>query len=203
MRKLALICSAAAILSMPLALFATDEKPVPQKKKARTIAELKVIEQATVKAVDMKKRMVTLELADGSLRELVVDNRVKKLDKVEVGDTVKVNYKEAITVRLKKTRVEPNITVEETAARDKDSVKPAGSAKRQVTVIATIEKIFDDGKSVTLKSPNGNTIDARVTNPENLAKIKKGEVKEGDQVEITYTQALAIAVEKVSQPEKK
>jgi len=203
MRKLALICSAAAILSMPLAAFATDEKPAPQKKKGRTIAELKVIEQATVKAIDLKKRMVTLELADGSQHELVVDNKVKKLDKVEVGDTVKVNYQEAITVRLKKTKVEPSITVDESLARDKASVKPAGSAKRQVTVIATIEKIFDNGKAVTLKSPNGNTIDARVTNPENLAKIKKGEVKEGDQVEITYTQALAISVEKVSQPEKK
>jgi len=203
MRKLALICSAAAILSMPLAAFATDEKPAPEKKKARTIAEMKVIEHAIVKAVDMKKRMVTLEMADGTTHELVVDNKVKKLDKVEVGDTVKVNYKEAITVRLKKTKVEPSITVDESAARDQASVKPKGSAKRQVTIIATIDKIFDNGTAVTLRSPNGNTIDARVTNPENLAKIKKGEVKEGDQVEITYTQALAISVEKVPQAEKK
>lgn len=203
MRRLALICSAAAILSMPLAAFAADEKPVPQKKKARTIAELKVIEHATVKAVDLKKRMVTLELADGTLHELVVDNKVKKLDKVEVGDTVKVNYQEAITVRLKKTKVEPSISIDESAARDQGSVKPKGSAKRQVTIIATIDKIFDNGTAVTLRSPNGNTIDARVTNPENLAKIKKGEVKEGDQVEITYTQALAISVEKIPETEKK
>jgi len=203
MRKLALICSAAAILSLPLSAYATDEKPASEKKKARTVAELKVIEHAIVKAVDLKTRMVTLELSDGSTHELVVDNKVKKLDKVEVGDTVKVNYQEAITVRLKKTKVEPSITVDETAARDKASVKPKGSAKRQVTIIATIDKIFDNGKAVTLRSPNGNTIDAKVTNPENLAKIKKGEVKEGDQVEITYTQALAISVEKVPQAEKK
>jgi len=203
MRILALICSAVAILSMPLAAFAADEKPAPEKKKGRTIAELKVIEHATVKAVDLKKRMVTLELADGSQHELVVDNKVKKLDKVEVGDTVKVSYQEAITVRLKKTKVEPNITVDESLARDQGSVKPAGTAKRQVTIVATIEKIFDNGKAVTLKSPNGNTIDAKVTNPENLAKIKKGEVKVGDQVEITYTQALAISVEKIPQKEMK
>ena len=203
MRRLALICSAAVILSMPLVAFAAEEKPAPQKKKGRTIAELKVIEHATVKAVDMKTRTVTIETSDGKQHELVLDNRVKKLDKVEVGDTVKVNYKEAITVRLKKTKVEPSITVDESAARDKASVKPKGSAQRQVTIIATIDRIFDNGTAVTLRSPNGNTIDARVTNPENLAKIKKGEVKEGDQVEITYTQALAISVEKIPEPEKK
>jgi hypothetical protein len=187
---------------MPLAAFTADEKPAPKKQKGRVIAEVKVFENAIVKAVDLEKRTVTLEKADGKQQEFVIDKKVKKLDKVEVGDIVKVSYQEAITVRLKKSRVTPNVMVDESAARDASSVKPAGTAKRQVTVIATIDKIFDNGTAVTLRSPDGNTFDARVSNPENLAKIKKGEVKEGDQVEITYTQALAVSVEKVPKTDK-
>jgi len=203
MKKIALIITAAAILALPLASLAADEQPAPQKKKGTVIAELKVLENAVVKAVDMKNRTVTLEMADGKLQEFVLDKRVKKLDKVEVGDVVKASYKEAVTVRLKKTKSTPTVSVEQSASRDAKSVKPSGSAKREVTVIATIEKILDNGTAVTLKTPDGTTQDVRVMNPENLVKIKKGEVKEGDQVEITYTQALAISVVKVPQSEKK
>ncbi|HEY5974397.1 MAG TPA: hypothetical protein VIU41_06600 [Geobacteraceae bacterium] len=203
MRRFVAICSAAAMLALPVVAFATDAQPAPQQKKGKVVAELKVIESAIVKAVDLKKRTVTVEKADGSQQTFVLDNRVKKLDQVQVGDMVKASYYEAVTVRLKKTKATPSISLDESATRDPASVKPSGTAKRQVTVIATIDKILDNGTAVTLRSPNGTTMDVKVKNPENLAKIKKGEVKEGDQVEITYTQALAVSVEKVSQPEKK
>lgn len=193
----------AAILALPLSCLAAGESTAPQKKKGNVIAELKIAENAVVKAVDMKTRTVTLEMADGTQQEFVLDKNVKKLDKVEVGDIVKASYKEAVTVRLKKTRSTPTISVDQSTVRDAKSVKPAGTAKRDITMIATIEKILDNGTAVTLKTPDGSTRDVRVLNPENLEKIKKGEVKEGDQVEITYTQALAISVEKVTQPEKK
>ncbi len=47
--------------------------------------------------------------------------------------------------------------------------------------------------------PDGSTADVKVRDKQNLAKLQKGEVKEGDQIEITYTQALAISVEKVAE----
>jgi hypothetical protein len=67
-----------------------------------------------------------------------------------------------------------------------------------MTTTATIDKIFDDGKMVTLRMPNGTTADVKVRDKVNLEKLKKGEVKEGDQIEITYTQALAVSVEKMA-----
>lgn len=202
MRKLAVVCIASALLAMPLTLLAAEAQPASQKKQGKVIAELKVLDHATVKAVDLKNRTVILEMSDGNLQEFVLDKRVKKLDKVEVGDVVKASYKEAITVRLKKTKSTPAVSVEESASRDAKSVKPSGVAKRQITVIATIDRILENGTAVTLKTPDGNKKDVRVLNPENLEKIRKGEVKEGDQVEITYRQALAISVEKVPQEKK-
>ena len=69
---------------------------------------------------------------------------------------------------------------------------PAGAAARQLTVVAKIEKIDKQNQTVTLKGPEGGTTDVKVKRPQML-----DQVKAGDEVVITYTEALAIAVEKV------
>ncbi len=201
MKQFAIIFCAAAILAMPMFVEAEEgqQAPAPQKHKGRVVAETMIAEHAVVKAVDLNKRTLTLTMSDGKDRTFVIDKRVKKLGQVKPGDVVTARYHEAVSVKLNKTKVPAGVTVEGTVARDEQSVKPAGFARRQVTTTATIEKIFDDGKMVTLRMPDGTAADVKVRDKENLAKIKKGEVKEGDQIEITYTQALAISVEKVAE----
>jgi len=203
MKQFAVIICAAAVLAMPVFGVADDgqQDPAPQKTRGRIVTETMVAEHAVVKAVDMDKRTLTLTMPDGKECTFVIDKKVKKLGQVKVGDVVTARYHEAVSVKLNKTKVPAGVTVEETVARDEKSVKPAGFARRQVTTTATIEKIFDNGNMVTLRKPDGSAVDVKVRDKENLAKIKKGEVKEGDQIEITYTQALAISVEKVA-PEK-
>jgi hypothetical protein len=147
----------------------------------------------------MDKRKLTLTMPDGKDRTFVIDKMVKKLGEVKVGDVVKATYYEAVSVKLNKTKVPEGMTVEGAVVRDEKSVKPAGAVGTQVTTTATIEKIHDNGKWVTLRMPDGETADVKVRDKQNLAKIQKGEVKEGDQIEITYTQALAIAVEKAAE----
>lgn len=200
MKRRAVVLCAVAFLAMPAVALSAgwDSAPTPQKK-GKVIYETTVAANAVVKAIDMDARTVTLSLTDGRERTFVVDKTVRKFGQVKVGDTVKVRYHEAVSVRLNKTKVAPETKVEASVKGDEESVKPSGVAGLRVTTTATIEKIFDDGKMVTLRMPNGNTSDVQVRDPENLAKIKKGEVKVGDQIEITYTQALAISVEKVSQ----
>jgi hypothetical protein len=43
----------------------------------------------------------------------------------------------------------------------------------------------------TLRGPEGKVVDVKVRNPKNLENVK-----EGDQVVITYTEAVAVSVEK-------
>lgn len=201
MKLFAVIFCAAAILAMPVFAGAEEgqQAPAPQKKKGRVVAETMVAEHAVVKAVDMKKRTLTLTMPDGTERTFVIDKRVKRLGEVKPGDMVTARYREAVSVKLNKIKVPEGVTVEGTVAREEKSVKPAGYAQMHVTTTATIEKIFDNGKMVTLRMPDGTATDVKVRDKINLEKIKKGEVKEGDQIEITYTQALAISVEKVAE----
>jgi len=204
MKKMAAVVLAVTVFSLPAVVLAAGEQaPALQPKKGKVIAEVVVVDHAVVKAVDQQKRTVTLAMADGRERTFVVDKKVTKFDQVKVGDVVKASYREAISVKLKKTKTTPSTTVGEKLTRDTASIKPKGTASRTITMVATIDKIFDDGKMVTLRGPEGDTVDVKVRDPENLEKIKKGEVKVGDQVEITYTQAIAIAVEKAAQADKK
>ena len=76
-------------------------------------------------------------------------------------------------------------------ATAKPGERPAGVVVNTVTVTTTIENINKKDQTVTLKGPQGNTEVVKVRNPQNLEKVKVG-----DEVVITYTQALAISVEK-------
>jgi hypothetical protein len=59
-----------------------------------------------------------------------------------------------------------------------------------VTVTGTIEAIDAKKKRVTLKGPEGKTQEIKVKDPKNLKNVKVG-----DQVVLTYTEALAVSVE--------
>ena len=67
--------------------------------------------------------------------------------------------------------------------------KPGGIAGRQVTIVADVIDVNPAKQSVTLRGPK-RTVELVVPDPAQFKLIAKG-----DQVEATYTQALAIAVE--------
>src|SRR5262245_53623705 len=89
----ATVCLAAAALAI---------QPPPARgaePKAREVGELVKV-QATVTAVNLKDRLVTLK---GPQRELTVqvDPSVKNLEKVKVGDKVVVGYYESLALAIK------------------------------------------------------------------------------------------------------
>lgn len=171
-------------------------------KNGTVIAESKTEEQAIVRDIDLEKRELTLAMPNGSLITLVVDEQVTRFDKIQRGDVVRTTYSEAVSVKLRKTRTVPEVKVEESLTREPDKIKPAVKSLRQVTTTATIESIAADFNSVRLKGSDGKIEAVDVRNPDNLRMLRSGEVKVGDQIDITYTQAVAISVEKVEQPVK-
>jgi ribosomal 50S subunit-recycling heat shock protein len=149
--------------------------------------------RARVEAVDHKKRLVTIKGPWGNTVTLKVDEAVKNLPQVAVGDRVLVEYEESIAIRVMKPGEQAGpVTAETSLTTAKPGEKPAGVVRNQITVTATIEAIDKDKPSVVLKGPEGNLTEVKVQNPENLKKVKVG-----DQIEITYTEALAISVQKI------
>jgi Cu/Ag efflux protein CusF len=146
---------------------------------------------ATVVAIDHAKRLVSLKGPKGNVVELKVGEEVRNLPQVSVGDHVQVRFYESIAAQLAKPGTPLGATLQEAAGRAKPGDMPAGAAARQVTVVALIEKIDKKSQTVTLKGPEGGTTDVKVARPQMLEKVKVG-----DEVAITYTEALAISVEK-------
>jgi len=167
----------------------------PAKAKSEVKRERVVTRTGTVEAVDMAKRMVTIKGEKGRTIDLKVGEEAKNLDQVKVGDKVVAKYYESIAFRLKKPGEAEGVKTEEAIASAKPGEVPAAVLANQVTVTATIQDISPKKTYVTLKGPDGKTVDVKVKDPKNVEKLKVG-----DQVVITYTQAFAIALDK---PKKK
>jgi hypothetical protein len=106
--------------------------------------------------------------------------------------TVVGTYVEALAIEVKKAGSgAPGASIQEQRVGSKPGENPAGAIGRQITVTATITAVNSQAPSVTIKGPKGNVETVKVRDAKNLANVKAG-----DLVEITYTQALAVALDK-------
>jgi hypothetical protein len=151
---------------------------------------------AQVKAIDQQMRRVTLERADGSEVTLVADDSVRNLPQVQVGDEVTASFYESLAYEVKKPgTATPGATVAEETGRAKLGEKPAGAGARVTTLVATITGIDKAAGTVTLQGPTGRATTIKARDPRNLERVAIG-----DLVEITYSEAVAVSVDKPGKP---
>ena len=148
--------------------------------------------EAKVVAIDQKSRKVTLQDSDGQKRTITVGDEVKNLPQVKKGDMVTVAYRRAIVAKLKKKgSAKPNAAAGEELYTAQPGEMPAAVGATVVHIVATITDIDKAKQEVTLKGPKGRSAVVAVQDPTVLDRVKKG-----DLVEIDYTEAIAVAVEK-------
>lgn len=154
---------------------------------------------AQVVGIDKAARTVTLKGPKGNVFDVVAGDTVKNFDQIKVGDSLVVRYVEALTLELKKSKVAgSDIQVREEAAKAKPGERPAVAGGRQVTAIADVVGVDPAKSTITLKGPRGNEVTLKVGNPDQFKVVRKG-----DQVEVTYTEALALSVEAAPKPATK
>ena len=144
----------------------------------------------TITAIDKATRDVTLKGPQGNEITVTAGPDVKNFDNMRVGDQVDAQYVEALTLELKKGGGMTVARSDQSGVLEaKPGQKPGGVAGRQVTIVADVVDVNPATQIITLRGPK-RTVDMRVPDPEQFKRIAKG-----DQVEATYTQALAITVE--------
>ncbi|MDZ7653936.1 MAG: hypothetical protein U5L03_15955 [Burkholderiaceae bacterium] len=145
---------------------------------------------ATVTAIDQATREVTLKGPEGREVTVTAGPDVRNLAQVKVGDLVTVRYLEALTLTLKKAGKDARTMKEsEAGARAKAGERPGGAVARQVEVVADVIAVDAKTQTVTLRGPK-RTVDLKLRDPEQFKLVKVG-----DQVQATYTEAVALAVE--------
>lgn len=183
-------------LALSLACVSPLQAKTNDKTDAAAVVSSNLVEINTkVLDVNYEKNLLTLEGPNkGDSLTIKVGAQVKNLKEIKKGDLVNVKYNESIALMLKKkTKKEATsktVTSSTTVTNSGDK-KPGVSSSETIDIVATIVNIDDKKPSVTLKGPEGNSLTLAVADKKNLEGIKVG-----DQVDLTYTDSLAVSVEK-------
>jgi hypothetical protein len=188
------ILCAALLATSQYGAFCADEKPAttgtPMGRKEAVLVTL----TASVEAIDPATREVTLKGPLGNTATFTVDQRVKRLDEVKVGDLVRADYYVSIAADVRKPTAEEQkhpLVVLDAAGKAPPGTSPAAGGLRRFKVVTTIEGLDRPTQTVTVKGPRGNYLTARVADPSRLTQVHIG-----DTIVLTYTEALAISLEK-------
>ncbi|MGE5856505.1 MAG: hypothetical protein ACM34C_08065 [Syntrophaceae bacterium] len=178
------------MLSLATGVFAQATKGTAPAEQPRVVKERAAVMTAEVVAIDLQKRIVTLKGPKGEVRDIRVGEEAVNLPQVKVGDLVTVKFYESIAVEVIKPGTVSGAGEKSAIVRAKPGEMPGGMAARQSTVTATITAIDKKEGTLSLKGPEGKMVIVKVEDPKNLDKVKVG-----DDLMITYTEALAISVE--------
>jgi hypothetical protein len=125
---------------------------------------------------------------------LDVDERVKRLNEIETGDQVTAGYYVSLATEIREPTPEERdapLIVVAGAGKAPPGTSPAGGGLQQIKAVVTIEDIDRSAETVTLKGPLGNYLTVKVLDPARLQQVRLG-----DTVVVTYTEALAVSIKK-------
>ena len=179
------------MLSLSTGAFAQATKGAAPAAQPKVVKERAAVMTATVQAIDLNTRIVTLKGPKGEVRDIMVGEEAVNLPQLKVGDLVTVKYYESLAIEVIKPGTVSGAGEKSAIVRAKPGEMPGGMAARQSTVTATVTAIDKKKGTISLKGPDGKTVVAKAEDPKNLDKVKVG-----DELMITYTEALAISVEK-------
>ncbi|MEM9381952.1 MAG: hypothetical protein AAGB93_18495 [Planctomycetota bacterium] len=191
-RRTSILRPLAAVPLAALALAASCQS-APEPMKSAEISN-EVTASARVVAIDPATREITIEREDGSQVEMVAGPEVRNFDQIEVGSVVEASYVETIAARL----LEEGEAGEEPAAgvaagRAAEGEAPGVGLAVGVTMTVEVQSVDKDQHLVVFTDPDG-ILHAVRAEREIGQQFVQG-LKQGDRVELTITEALALTVE--------
>ena len=185
-----------AVMALSLLAFPALAQQAPAAAKVTVNEPGKVGVAETVKltagvvGIDKASRTITLKTASGKILDLVAGEDVKNFDQIKVGDQLVVQYAQALTLQVRKGGGIRSSTSTTDTAQAKPGERPGAAGAREVTILANVLAVDPKKMTITVRGPKGNIVDLKVQNPEHFKVVKKG-----DQIEMVYVEAVAIAVE--------
>ncbi|CAH2603969.1 conserved exported protein of unknown function [Rhodovastum atsumiense] len=164
---------------------ATDQQAGPVVTETRTTT-------ATVETIDQEKRTVLLRTGDGTLLTVQVGPEVRNLAQVRPGDRVTATYRESVAAAISRPD-SPPLTAGASVTRAVEGERPAGETAQEVTARVRILAVDTRANTVTFLGPSGlpRIIALRDPGMQRFAAT----LQPGDDVDVTYTEALAIRVD--------
>ena len=117
---------------------------------------------------------------------------VKRFEEIKAGDKVRTTFNESIVLQVRKPG-DPPLPAGSDAAITRGTGKlPSATVAAQEKMTVTVKSIDPAVPSLTVTTPDGRVVTRKVEDKKHLASVKVG-----DQIDITYTRALLLSIERV------
>ena len=182
----------AALFSTALPLAAQTTSTMVEGRGAAEVVTVK----ARVDSIDKATRRIVLTGPEGRSMSVVAGPEVRNFDQIMVGDTVVLKHFQALAVDLIKSPGSDGIR--EMGVRDGVAISPRGGmpgamAGRETIIIANVWSVDKKRQIVTLRGARDGLKEFKVKDPAKMAAVQVG-----DQVELKYVEAVAVAVTRVA-----
>lgn len=149
---------------------------------------------ATVESVNLGSREVVLRDASGQLLTVVAGPEARNLAQLRPGDRVAIEYQEALAVEMVRPD-DPRPPVEALAGggRAPEGARPGGSLGQVIRVRVRIDAVDAATGRVIFTGPAGDKRTVMAQDPRMSEFVRN--LRPGEQVDIAYTEALAVRVE--------
>jgi len=146
---------------------------------------------ATVKALDVAERKVSLEGPDGEVESFQLGTDVRNLDRLKVGDKVVIEYMQGLMMRIQAPGAAPVTPTEAVdVSRSAAGEKPGGAIGATIQATVTLTAIDMKNREVVFRGPGGDLYQVKAA-PE----LKLENAKVGQQFVATYTEAVIVEVQ--------
>ena len=197
-RSVALRLAAAAIAALAAAaVWAQQPAPAQSPPAARQQPSPYLREDlaevtATVTSIDPVSRLVSLRAEDNRLFAVLAGEDVRNFNQIKVGDEVNVQYYQALAAEVTQVEASDQTAAVVLGERAAEGQRPGGSVGSIYTAIVTIDTVDAATGTVSFTGPGGKQREVTAEREGGAAFISQ--LKPGDRVQLTYAEALAIAV---------
>ena len=192
-----LALAAGGCKSTPAEPVAPAAPPLPAASRSYTIDSSHVTLQGAITGIDKASRTVTIRGSEGAEVELVASDEVRNFDQLQVGDSVALDYDEAVALQLQPAgSAQVGVTSEQGGTVAAAGTKPGGSMSDTISIVTEVVAVDPIANTIALKGPRGNTQKIAVEREDLRAKLPN--VKKGDLLKISYTEAVAVSIRPVT-----
>lgn len=185
----ALLATLGFALTLPglSAAEATKSTYIPGREIVKTV-------YATIQAINLETREVTLKGQQGNVFTLVADPEIKRLSEFHVGDDIVLDYSISMAAEIRTPTAEelakPYSVVEDTTRAGADK-KPGVEGYKIIEAVVSVEGLDRQTQTVTIKGPKGNYLAVKVKDPATLEKLHLGDV-----ALVVYSESFALRIER-------
>ena len=182
----AVLALLAAVLLCAPAL--TAQNPAPSQAKLHETLTI----TAEVTALDLATRHLTLRGPLGGEISGRVEDDVKNLGQVKVGDMVSISYQASVALSASRPGQPNPLFTGGEASTAKEGERPAVSVSEQTKHTVTVVSVDPEKRSIVLQGESGTLFPVEVERPEFARKLQT--LKPGDKIDVVTTEAVIAKV---------